>query len=78
MQMTPNDATAEAEKLAAQKVRKGYAPLEGQASITAESKSDKLLAPEQTRSYLPQDGYEQELTSSHRTDQVLKRYFIHR
>lgn len=37
-----------------------------------------LLTPEQTRSYLPQDGYEQELTSFYRTGQVLKRDFIHR
>jgi len=37
-----------------------------------------MLTPEQTRSYLPQDGYDQELTSSYRTGQVLKRHFIHR
>ena len=37
-----------------------------------------VLTPEQTRSYLPQDGYDQELTSSYRTGQVLKRHFIHR
>jgi len=34
-----------------------------------------LLTPEQTRSYLPQDGYDQELTSFYRTGQVLKRHF---
>jgi len=37
-----------------------------------------VLTPEQTRSYLPQDGYEQKRTSSYRTGQVLKRDFIHR
>ncbi|MEA3545380.1 MAG: hypothetical protein U9R69_09210 [Thermodesulfobacteriota bacterium] len=37
-----------------------------------------VLTPEQTRSYLPQDGYDQNLTSDHQTDQVLKGYFIQR
>jgi len=31
-----------------------------------------LLTPGLTRSYLPQDGYDKNLTSDHQTDQVLK------
>jgi hypothetical protein len=39
----------------------------------------RMLTPEQTRSYLPQDGYEQELTCSYKTGQVLNnvpRWFV--
>ena len=36
----------------------------------------QLLTPEQTRSYLPQDGDNQELTSDHQTDQASKKGFI--
>jgi hypothetical protein len=38
----------------------------------------QLLTPGLNRSYLPQDGYDQNLTSDHQTDQSLKGYFIQR
>jgi hypothetical protein len=37
-----------------------------------------MLTPGLNRSYLPQDGYDQNLTSDHQTDQSLKGYFIQR